>query len=499
MKKLTKLSALTFWGIVILIACQPPEIPNHGVIIQGIPDISVIKSDEIIGPLQISVIGRNGLDLLTLEINGEKVAHQNLKGEISYSFPFTYFPNHLEDGKVLQIKFSAWDLDGDFTEKSLMFKVIDREIKEIINSDISMDQKWTSGKTYLLDGQIRVKAGATLTIEKGVTIKFSSKTEDEIPSGLVILKGAKLIAEGTSKDPIIFTSIFNSIGPSGGVEKTLDEETVSWDAGLLGNGKLKLPEYFWGGITIMGNAKCSFENNSLESPLHGFPNSHQLGTYGGTDQSDNSGILRHVTIIGKGTKKEGNKGYDGLTLAGLGANTVLENIEIGGGNGNGISILGGNVDLKNIVVSGYQNSVKISEGWEGKLENFHLSSFTGAGFNISGPEGDYYEKNHLLHQGFIAGCTMERFIHFSENANTDLSLLYFEGAWAFSGINIYPKKHNPKISQLITGLDYSKLFPPEFHAAFVPISGQHEFPKGVDLSKLDFNLFKYYKSTIYCP
>src|SRR5699024_2333675 len=64
---------------------------------------------------------------------------------------------------------------------------------------------WTNDKTYILDGFVFVNKGQTLTIEPGTVIKGKSG-QGENASALIVARGAKIIARGTSTKPIIFTS-----------------------------------------------------------------------------------------------------------------------------------------------------------------------------------------------------------------------------------------------------------------------------------------------------
>src|SRR5690606_3967996 len=63
-------------------------------------------------------------------------------------------------------------------------------------------QTLTADKKYLITGQVFVKSGSVLTIEPG-TILFGEKKSK---GTLVIEKGGKIEANGTSDKPIIFTS-----------------------------------------------------------------------------------------------------------------------------------------------------------------------------------------------------------------------------------------------------------------------------------------------------
>src|SRR6476660_961942 len=71
-----------------------------------------------------------------------------------------------------------------------------------IRGIISSDQTWTKDKTYRLRGYVYVTNNAKLTIEAGTKI-VSNKDSAGV---LVIYRGAQIDAQGTSTDPIVFTS-----------------------------------------------------------------------------------------------------------------------------------------------------------------------------------------------------------------------------------------------------------------------------------------------------
>ena len=61
-----------------------------------------------------------------------------------------------------------------------------------IESDLTLEE----GKTYTLNGGIHVKAGATLTIPKGVTIIAKN---DDVVDDILVEQGAKINAERNSR------------------------------------------------------------------------------------------------------------------------------------------------------------------------------------------------------------------------------------------------------------------------------------------------------------
>src|SRR5690606_25949884 len=125
-----------------------------------------------------------------------------------------------------------------------------------------------SDTVYTLSGFIRVADGATLTIEPGTKIVG----DFDIPgSSLFVLRGARIIAEGTAAAPIVFTSE----RPEGSREP--------------GD---------WGGLILVGNAGLNpvappeviIEGPGAGAPSPGAPYS------GGTENTDNSGTPRAVRV-----------------------------------------------------------------------------------------------------------------------------------------------------------------------------------------------------------
>src|SRR5690606_34666668 len=73
----------------------------------------------------------------------------------------------------------------------------------VITDNITADRTFYADTTYVLSGFIKVANGATLTIQPGTRIVG----DYEIPgSSLFILRGSRIIAEGTPDRPIVFTS-----------------------------------------------------------------------------------------------------------------------------------------------------------------------------------------------------------------------------------------------------------------------------------------------------
>ena len=71
-----------------------------------------------------------------------------------------------------------------------------------VQDSITANTTWTANNKYILNGFVYVTNGATLTIEAGTIIKGDKTSKGT----LIIKRGAKIMATGTSSNPIVFTS-----------------------------------------------------------------------------------------------------------------------------------------------------------------------------------------------------------------------------------------------------------------------------------------------------
>ncbi|GAA0879272.1 hypothetical protein GCM10009119_22400 [Algoriphagus jejuensis] len=279
-----------------------------------------------------------------------------------------------------------------------------------ITSNISSNTTWETGKTYVLAGRIAVTSGVTLTIQPGVVVK------GQVGSGanataLIIARGAKIMAEGTAAQPIIFTSVADEITP-GQIASPNMEPTL---------------EGLWGGLMIMGRAKGSFAGDVTEIQIEGVPASDINGLYGGNDDLDNSGVLKYISIRHGGANiGEGNE-INGLTLGGVGSGTVIENIEVVANQDDGIEWFGGTVSVKNALIwNSGDDAVDTDQSWAGTLDNFIVicGVNTDHALEIDGPEGSY-NAAHTVKNGSIKGHPSSEFGDFRAGARGAFSNLYF--------------------------------------------------------------------------
>jgi hypothetical protein len=201
---------------------------------------------------------------------------------------------------------------------------------------------WRKDRDYLLEGLVFVNDGQTLTIEPGTVIRAKTG-QGSAASALIVARGGTIIANGTSSDPIIFTCEYDDLKGSVPVETK----------GL------------WGGVIMLGAA--SLNNLYGENHIEGIPLSEPRASYGGIFDEDYSGVFRYVSIRHAGTNiGEGNE-INGLSLGGVGSETVIDHIEVISSADDGFEFFGGTVNCKYLIASFCSDDAfDYDEGFRGK-------------------------------------------------------------------------------------------------------------------------------------
>jgi len=284
---------------------------------------------------------------------------------------------------------------------------VDPENVVEVDANISTDTEWTADNVYVLGSRVAVEAGATLTIEAGTIIKGKAGSEANA-TALIIARGAKIIADGTATEPIIFTSEADNIEPGMIASPNLADDI---------NG-------LWGGVIVLGRAPISADADAVQ--IEGIPPSDQNGLYGGTVVDDNSGILRYVSIRHGGTDiGEGNE-INGLTLGGVGNGTVIDHVEVVANVDDGIEFFGGSVNATNCLVWGQgDDAFDCDQAWTGTLDNFAYVAGANSdhALELDGPEGArsgaFTLKNGSLKGGVGEYCDLR------SDVMVDLENIYF--------------------------------------------------------------------------
>jgi hypothetical protein len=183
-----------------------------------------------------------------------------------------------------------------------------------------------------------------LNVSPGVTI-FGSGGLDHI----VVNRGSAINALGTATDPIIFTSRQS-------VQGSATENSIGQ----------------WGGLVILGRAPIA-ACPAGTSPPNIACVAQVEGTnafYGGLTSNDNSGQLRFIRVQHSGFEILPNNELNGITLAGIGSGTIIDNVQVHNSSDDGIEIFGGTVNLRNIVLTGNDDdSLDVDTGWRGAVQN----------------------------------------------------------------------------------------------------------------------------------
>ena len=243
----------------------------------------------------------------------------------------------------------------------------------VLSGQITEDKTLTNDEIWELEGRVTVTAGNTLTIEAGTIIKAFAGSGANA-SALIIARGAKIMANGTTDNPIVFTSAADNIQLGQSFGGNLTEN----DRGL------------WGGLLVLGYATISVEGNASETQIEGIPASDTNGLYGGNDNSDNSGEINYVSIRHGGAEiGEGNE-INGLTLGGVGSGTSIANVEVVANVDDGIELFGGSVDVSNALVWAQgDDGLDIDQAYSGTVSNsvVVLGDISDHAMEIDGPEG----------------------------------------------------------------------------------------------------------------
>ena len=191
---------------------------------------------------------------------------------------------------------------------------------------------------YTMVGWIYIMDGATLTIEPGTVIKGSdfnyNGTQSATGSSLIIKQGAKIMAQGTATDPIVFTS-----AKPKGQRQASD----------------------WGGIIICGKAKNNLGMMAIEGGVD--------APHGGQNDDDNSGVLSYVRIEFGGYPYFTDNEINGLTLGSVGRGTKIDHVQVSYAGDDSFEWFGGSVNCKYLVAyHGCDDDFDTDNGFSGKLQ-----------------------------------------------------------------------------------------------------------------------------------
>ena len=212
----------------------------------------------------------------------------------------------------------------------------------VICEDITQNRTLSADTAYQISGFIKVTNGATLTIPAGTKLVG----DFDVPgSSLFVLRGARIVANGTAAAPIVFTS-----------ERPVGQRRPG----------------DWGGVIIVGNG---ITNRGAPTYIEGTGTDevrNPLVDYsGGTNNDDNSGTLRYVRIEYAGFPTAPNEELNSLTMAAVGRGTTIEYVQVLLGLDDSFEWFGGAVDGRYLIsYEAADDHFDASEGYIGRVQNF---------------------------------------------------------------------------------------------------------------------------------
>lgn len=242
---------------------------------------------------------------------------------------------------------------------------------------IPLSRTFFADTLYILQGYVKVSNNSTLTIQPGTKIVGDTLV---VGSSLWILRGSKIIANGTAAAPIVFTS-----QRTAGNRKPGD----------------------WGGIIVVGNAPINRTANPIftEGPTGAAEN-----YAGGNNFNDNSGTLTYVRVefAGYDVSNGGGQELNSISSYAVGRGTTYDYIESMAGLDDSFEAFGGAFDMRHMVsFESGDDHFDWTEGYQGRgqfliaLQTDVIQPRPGTGTLSSDPrgfEGDGCEVEK-------AGCT----------------------------------------------------------------------------------------------
>ncbi len=241
------------------------------------------------------------------------------------------------------------------------------ECQVIAAAQYSSDVVLEANQCYIINGPVIMAEGSSLIINEGVTIYAEAEGADVY---VAISQGAKIFANGTATNPIVFTS--NAAAPAAGD---------------------------WGGLIVLGKAPINSVtgNATSTSEIASLP-------FGGTEDADNSGVIRYVRVEYGGGAADGQSENNGFSFYGVGNGTTVEYIQTYIGKDDGIEFFGGTVNVSYISMIGCEDdSIDWTEGYTGTITNAYVEHLAS---HDKGIEADGYNTDFSNEGGYFSKPTV---------------------------------------------------------------------------------------------
>ncbi len=208
-------------------------------------------------------------------------------------------------------------------------------MKGTLDEDYTLD----ASTVYNLTGQFIIEEGATLNIPAGTRILADNGGTDVY---IAVLQGGEININGNAGNPVVMSSADGNPGD-------------------------------WGGLTLCGKATTT-AGVDAQAEVGGF-------IYGGNDDTDSSGIIRYLQIVGTGAQINTESQYNGVSFYAVGSSTLVDHVAVINGSDDGVEFFGGTVSASNLYLENNDDdSIDWTEGWNGTVTNAYISH-TVAGFS----------------------------------------------------------------------------------------------------------------------
>ena len=162
--------------------------------------------------------------------------------------------------------------------------VIENLENGIMEGELTESYTLNATTSYVLTGSFIIPDGITFTIPAGTNIQADNGGTDVY---MAVLMGGMININGTESSPVVMSSVGENPGD-------------------------------WGGLTICGKGLTTAGENA-EAEVGGF-------LYGGSNATDNSGVVEYLVVKGTGAQINSESQYNGVSLYAVGSGTKLENI-----------------------------------------------------------------------------------------------------------------------------------------------------------------------------
>ncbi|MBL9128796.1 MAG: hypothetical protein JNL97_14175 [Verrucomicrobiales bacterium] len=253
-----------------------------------------------------------------------------------------------------------------------------------VSGALTGEIRWTPDNVYVLTGYTYVLSNAVLRIDAGTVVKGRNGTAPNF-GALYVCRGGRILAEGTPSRPIVFTAEDDDLEDP--------EDLLITDRGL------------WGGVVILGNARINKAVNAAgdaSTPKYevyeGLEDiqidGQHVHRYGGSNDDDDSGVLRYVSIRHGGQRLSPDKEINGLSLGGVGRKTTVEYVEAISFADDGFEFFGGTVNTRYLVSAfNDDDAFDTDMGWSGKNQFWFAIQSNDRRDNGSEQNGEPNERN----------------------------------------------------------------------------------------------------------